>query len=217
MNLFENILLLNKPKGISSFRFISNIKKKLGVEKIGHAGTLDPMASGLMIVGINDGTKSLNNYVKLSKVYIADILFGEKRDTGDMEGRIVEKKDVAIKDLNKEKLSKILFEMIGVHELKVPIYSAVKVSGKPLYKYARGEEELPEIPKKKMEVYNIELLQIYSMDNKPIIQVRISVSSGSYIRTIAEEIGKRLGYPATLCELSRVQIGDFKLEEAEDI
>ena len=217
MNLLENILLLNKPKGISSFGFISNIKKKLGVKKIGHAGTLDPLASGLMIVGVNEGTKVIGNYVKLRKVYIANILLGERRDTGDMEGKVIEKENVLLKDIHEDTIRRVLKKIIGKHKLEVPVYSAVKVSGKPLYKYAREGKEAPEIPIKDMTIYDAELIQIYHNHSGPVIQIRMAVSSGSYVRAIAEMIGEKLGYPATLYELVRTQIGDFTVEDVKDI
>ena len=132
----DNLLLVNKPKGISSFDVIRILRKKLGEKKMGHAGTLDPLAEGLMLIGVGDeGTKTLSSYLKLPKTYIAEILIGEKRTTADMEGQIVEEKNTG--DLNCDEVKKVLEKMAGRINLPVPIFSAIKVKGEPLYKIAR--------------------------------------------------------------------------------
>jgi len=218
----KNIILVDKPKGITSFDVIRTLRRKLGIKKMGHAGTLDPLASGLMIIGINEGTKKLNEYLKLSKVYIADILIGVKTETGDREGKIIERKEVI--DLDKKEVEKVLKEMKGKLELKVPIYSAIKIKGKPLYEYARKGKEV-KLPQKDMEILDVKLIEI--IDNKNTssgstagsknIRIEINVSSGTYIRSIAEEFGKRLEYPASLSDLRRIKIGNFDIKDAEQV
>ncbi|MFA5838884.1 MAG: tRNA pseudouridine(55) synthase TruB [Candidatus Paceibacterota bacterium] len=211
----NNIILIDKPKGITSFDVIRILRRKLGIKKMGHAGTLDPLASGLMIIGINEGTKKLSEYLKLPKIYVADILLGVSTETGDREGNVVEKKEV--EDLNKEKVEKVLKEMKGRLELKVPIYSAIKIKGKPLYAYAREGKEV-ELPKKDMEILDIKLIDISDNKNGSFnIKTEINVSSGTYIRSIAEEFGKRLGYPASLSDLRRIKIGDFDVKNTERV
>jgi len=212
----ENILLINKPKGITSFDVIRKLRRQLGIKKMGHAGTLDPLASGLMIIAINEGTKKLDQFLKLPKVYIADILLGESRDTGDMEGEIIEEKNFE-GELTREEILQVLEGMKGKHKILVPKYSAIKVDGKPLYKYAREGIEPPRIPEKEMEILDINLLEQEKLENRFLIQVEINVSSGSYIRSISEEIGKRFGYPSVLADLKRISIGEYKLEDASDI
>ncbi|MFC1730675.1 tRNA pseudouridine(55) synthase TruB [candidate division KSB1 bacterium] len=210
----EDIILIDKPKGITSFDVIRRLRKGLGKKKMGHAGTLDPLASGLMIIGVGEGTKKLSEYIKLPKSYIAEILVGEKRSTGDMEGEVVEKKEV--KGLEKTEVEKVLKEMVGVLHLKVPIYSAVKVGGKRLYKEVRKGREVS-APTRDMEIKNNQLLDIRKEGDYVVVEAQFDVESGVYIRSLAEEFGKRLGYPATVKELRRTQIGDFKIEDAEKI
>jgi len=206
----DNILLLRKPKGVTSFDVIRALRRELGIKKMGHAGTLDPLATGLLIIGINEGTKKLKDFIGLSKEYIAEIKLGTKTDSGDMEGNILEEQPVS--EISEEKIKKALKEMERALELPVPVYSAVKRGGKPLYKYAReGKEITP--PIKKMEVYEAELLK----KEKNILSVRFSVSSGTYVRSLAEELAKRLGTIGTLQNLIRTRIGEFKLEDARDI
>ncbi|TSD03088.1 MAG: tRNA pseudouridine 55 synthase [Parcubacteria group bacterium Athens0714_16] len=214
-NMDKNIILIDKPTEITSFDVIRILRRKLGIKKMGHAGTLDPLASGLMIIGINEGTKKLNEYLKLSKIYIADILLGISTTTGDREGKIIEKKKV--ENITKEQIEKVLKEMKGKLELKVPIYSAIKIKGKPLYEYARNGKDV-DVPTKTMEILDTKLIDISDNKNGSFnIKIEINVSSGTYIRSIAEEFGRRLGFPASLSDLRRIKIGDFDIKEAEKI
>lgn len=209
-----DVLLTHKPVGMSSFGLIRKLRPIIGTKKIGHAGTLDPLAHGLMIVGVNKGTKKMAQYLKLPKTYIAEILVGVSTTTGDAEGEVVEEKIVQ-KDANLPyQLDEVLMSMKGLHTLSVPLYSAIKVEGKPLYAYARSGKTPPFIPQKEMNLYKIELFDAYYFDNKYVVKIRCEVSSGSYIRTFAEELGKRLGYPARLKSLYRVAIGDFYDKDA---
>lgn len=213
----KNILLVDKPTGITSFDVIRILRRKLGIRKMGHAGTLDPMASGLMIIGVNEGTKKMSEFLKLPKVYIADVLLGKKTDTGDMEGRVIEEKEVA--DISKEKIREVIAGLVGKHSLPVPMYSAIKIGGRPLYKLARKKEKGSELteeekniipPVKEMEVLSARLLGAEGV----VFTIEMEVSSGSYIRTLGEELGRRLGYPATLAGLRRTRIGEFLIENA---
>jgi len=208
----EDILLIDKPKGITSFDVIRQLRKGLGKKKMGHAGTLDPLATGLMIIGVGEGTKKLNEYIRLPKSYIAEILVGEKRSTGDMEGEVVESKNV--ESLEEGEVESALKEMIGVLRLPVPIYSAVKAGGKRLYKEVRKGRKVV-TPLRDMETKNTQLLSMRKEGDYYIVEVQFDVESGVYIRSLAEELGRRLGYPATIKELRRTQIGDFRIEDAE--
>jgi len=143
----SEILLIDKPGGISSFDVIRKLRKKTGIRKMGHSGTLDPLASGLMIIGIGKGTKKLTDLIGLSKIYKVEILLGKKTDTGDLEGKTVEEKKVTKVDI--EKVEKILTDLKGEPELAVPYYSAIKVKGKRLYKMAREGKKGVKIPVKK--------------------------------------------------------------------
>lgn len=209
-----NILLIDKPVGITSFDVIRRLRKKLNIKKMGHAGTLDPLASGLMIIGIEDGTKKLGEYLKLDKEYVAGVLLGKKTATGDLEGGVVEEK--AVDGVSREQVSEALASMVGTLTLPVSAYSAIKKNGVPLYKKARaaaarGESvDESELPLREMRVYEAKLLDI----DENLIKVRFKVGSGTYVRSLGEELGKRLGYPATLASLRRTKVGDFKVEEA---
>lgn len=217
------ILFVDKPVGITSFDVIRRLRRKLGMRKMGHAGTLDPRASGLMIIGIGKGTKRLNDYIKLDKEYIADILIGEQRDTSDLEGVVVTERAVTkegLDDLSMERIVAELNDMVGELALPVSLYSAVKKDGVPLYKRARraaaGQGTAPEAPVRAMRVYETELYErTYDRITKRLIlQIRFSVGSGTYIRSLAENLGSRLGYPATLAALRRTRIGVHTLASA---
>ncbi len=207
--------MADKPKGISSFGVIRILRKKYGVKKMGHAGTLDPLATGLMIIGVGSGTKKLKDLIGLPKVYETEILLGKRTSTADMEGEILEEKPVD--EIDKEKLKIVLAEMVGKIELPVPAYSAIKIKGERLYKMARAGKEMPELPVKTMEIFWIKNRGIKKYGDFMVLDLGMEVKSGTYIRSIAEEIGRRLGLPASIKELRRVKIGKFKIEDAEKI
>ncbi len=219
MNEIADIVLIDKPKGITSFDVIRRLRKELGIRKMGHGGTLDPLATGLMIIGIEKGTKKLATYIKLPKEYVAEIRVGEKRTTGDLEGEIIEEMEVT--SLDEDRVKKILTTMLGTLALPVSAYSAIKKDGVPMYKRARKAEETGEvvddIPIRTMQVFESELQSISCAENRCVLTVRFYVGSGTYIRSLGEELGKRLGYPATLQNLRRTKIGEFDIKDAREI
>jgi tRNA pseudouridine55 synthase len=206
----ENIMLIDKPKGITSFDVIRELRKRLNIRKIGHAGTLDPQATGLLIIGIEEGTKKLKEYLRLPKKYEAEVLLGTLTDTWDLEGKVQEIKDVP--KLDQEQIKSALDQLKGDIDLKVPKYSAIKKAGKPLYKYAREGDDI-EPPVKRMHVISTKILAF----NKNLIIIEFEVKSGTYIRSLAVELGRMLGTVATLQNLRRTTIGDFKVEDAEKL
>lgn len=210
----DDILMVHKPVGISSFGLVAKMRKVLGTRKIGHAGTLDPLASGLMILGINKGTKKINNYMKRDKTYIADIIIGYSTTTGDAEGDMVEQKTPDKIDMKQIDLERALDSLHGEHYYPAPLYSAVKVLGKPLYKYAREGVEPPFIPEKKMDLKKASVFDIYKSGNTFVVTIRADVGSGTYIRTLAEEFGKKIGYPASLKKLYRTAIDQYYDKDA---
>lgn len=210
----EDILLINKPKGMTSFDVIRILRKKLRINKMGHAGTLDPMASGLMIIGLNKGTKKLGEYIKLDKEYEAEILLGTKTDTADMEGNVVE--DISIENIDTSNVRSVIESLKGDLMLPVPRFSAKKIKGKKLYELARKNITF-DVPLKKMTVYSSDFLGLEKKDNHYIIKSRFHVSSGTYIRSIAEEIGNQLNLPATLYSLLRTKIGEFSLKDSKEL
>lgn len=225
MQDIPEILLIDKPVGITSFDVIRQLRKKLGVKKMGHAGTLDPLASGLMILGLGPGTKKLTEYIKLDKEYIAEILIGERRSTGDMEGEVLEEQAVRAVEISQSEISTALQSLVGTTTLPVSAYSAIKKDGVPMYKRARDAakigELITELPMRDMEVHEAELLEMNEFESngnmRVAVKVRFFVGSGTYIRSLAEELGRRLGYPATLYSLRRTQIGEYRIEDAQSL
>lgn len=214
------LLLVDKPKGITSFDVIRQLRRQTGIKKFGHAGTLDPLASGLMLLGVEKGTKLLAELIKLDKEYIAEIRLGESRATGDLEGEIIDSieiDDTAAHTLENS-IAAVVKILLGEHVLPVSAYSAIKVDGVPMYKRARKAEITGEtvidVPMRTMTVFETELLGVERQGNRFAVAVRFRVASGTYIRSLAEELGRRLGYPACLADLRRTQVGDYRIEDA---
>lgn len=206
----DGILIINKPKQNTSHDVVAKVKKICG-EKVGHTGTLDPMATGVLPLLLGQGTKLSKYLINHDKTYIATIQLGKKTDTLDSEGSILEERIVDGKLLNKENVQRVLECQIGKQIQTPPIYSAIKVNGKKLYEYARKGVEV-EIPKREIEIYNIELLDINEKDKT--IEFKVHCSKGTYIRTLCENIAEKLGTIGYMKELNRVQVGQFNLNQA---
>ncbi len=218
--IIPKLILIDKPKGISSFTVIRELRRRTGIRKFGHAGTLDPLATGLMLIGVESGTKLLTELVGLDKEYITEIILGEKRLTGDMEGMVLEEKSYQ-NDLTPDLIKDALNSMLGEIELPVSAYSAIKKDGVPMYKRARAAaikgEVVAEVPKRRMIIYEVELKEVADKElkNRLLLKVRFKVSSGTYVRSLGEELGRRLGYPATLANLRRTKVGPYSITEAK--
>lgn len=203
---------------------IRELRRRTGINKMGHAGTLDPRASGLLLIGVEKGTKQLAGLLGLDKEYVAEVLIGERRSTGDMEGLVLAEKAYQ-GDLDEGKISEALASLIGEITLPVSAYSAIKKDGVPMYKKARAAErkgeQVSEVPLRLMKVYETELLKLKPFKNvgepRLLATVRFKVGSGTYIRSLGEELGERLGYPATLYNLRRTKVGEYKVEDAKKI
>ena len=206
----DGILIINKPKQYTSHDVVAKVKKICG-EKVGHTGTLDPMATGVLPLLLGQGTKLSKYLINHDKTYIATIQLGKKTDTLDSEGSILEERVVDGKLLNKENVQRVLECQIGKQIQTPPIYSAIKVNGKKLYEYSRKGVEV-EIPKREIEIYNIELLDINEKDKT--IEFKVHCSKGTYIRTLCENIAEKLGTIGYMKELNRVQVGQFNLNQA---
>ncbi|MAZ29805.1 tRNA pseudouridine(55) synthase TruB [bacterium] len=217
------LLLIDKPTGITSFDVIRELRKRTGIKKFGHAGTLDPAATGLMLIGVEQGTKKLTEYIKLDKEYVAEVALGESRTTGDLEGEIVE--EAATVTVSEEEVQAALADMTGSLRLPVSAYSAIKKDGVPMYKRARAAEKAGEtvedVPVRDMVVHEAELLGMYHKvvqgTERAVVKIRFTVGSGTYIRSLGEELGRRLGYPATLASLRRTKVGEFRVEDAHQL
>ena len=205
----DGIILINKEKGITSRDVVNMACKKLNTTKVGHTGTLDPIATGLMVLCVGEGLKLVQLLTNHDKDYIAKVRIGIKTDTYDITGKVLEKIDY---NLDKEKLIKVLDSFNGEYLQVVPIYSSIKVNGKKLYEYAREGKEV-ELPKHLVKISNISLLD-YS-DNT--FTFKVTVSSGTYIRSLINDIGNKLGIPMTMEELQRTRVGEYNLDNATDI
>lgn len=206
-NNLSGLLLVNKPSGITSFKVVSVIRKKLNVKKAGHCGTLDPLAQGLMIVLVGKATKQQDKFMKQDKVYYAKIKLGIKTDTGDLEGNIISESDFS--KITVEQIKAVCNSFIGEIEQEPPMYSALKVNGKKLYELARKGITI-ERKKRKITIYNIDVLSF----NGNEIEIRVKCSSGTYIRVLAQDIGSKLKTDATLSYLRREEIGRYTLNDS---
>lgn len=226
----QELLLVDKPLGITSFDVIRRLRRIYSdthggnkAPKLGHAGTLDPLASGLMLIGVGSGTKRLAEFIKLDKEYLATVRLGESRLTGDLEGEVTEEVvvDERAAAMLQSNIAAALHNLHGTHPLPVSAYSAIKVDGVPLYKRARqaaiAGDTIVDVPVRNMTVYESELLDINHVNERLEVSVRLLVASGTYVRSLAEALGRQLGYPACLSSLRRTRVGDFTIEQASPL
>lgn len=213
MNLNNGILLIDKEKGITSRDVVNKAIKILNTKKIGHTGTLDPLATGVLVLCIGNATKLVEMLTSLNKEYIAEFTFGIKTDTLDITGTTLEEKDSII---DRKKIEEAIKKIIGTYEQTIPIYSAVKVNGKKLYEYAR-ENTYVELPKRKVNISSMELLDYKIVDNKTIIKIKTTVSKGTYIRAIANDLAEKLNTIGIMSSLRRTKQGNFKIEDCISI
>ena len=210
----DGIILVNKEKGYTSRDVVNIIGKILKTKKVGHFGTLDPLATGLLIIAIGSYTKLGNYLLDDSKDYIAEVLIGTSTDTYDVTGYVLERKNDFC--LDKKILEEALNSFKGKYMQEVPIYSAVKVNGRKLYDYARSGEKV-KLPKKEVEIFDIKLLDFYEKDKNNYFKFKVSVSKGTYIRSLINDLSKKLDIPLCMSNLKRVRQDKFLLENASDI
>jgi tRNA pseudouridine55 synthase len=204
MNIIIN---LNKPKGITSHGAVSRVKRLLGAKKAGHTGTLDPLATGVLVVCLNEATKVSRFLLDTDKRYKARVRLGVTTNTGDAEGRIVREKEIS--GLTEDELVRTAKSFFGVIRQKPPMYSAVKVGGEKLYKLARKGLEI-ERPERVVEIYDIKILAV----DFPFFDLSVCCSKGTYVRTLCEDIGNRLGTGAHLVALKRTGVGLLDIRES---
>ena len=209
LKLIDGILLINKEKNKTSSQTIIELKKILKIKKIGHSGTLDKNATGLLVTGVGKSTKLLKYLFKLPKKYIAEIYFGIQTTTDDVNGIKIKSYDGEI-DLNH--IKKKLLSFSGIIKQIPPDYSAVHINGKRSYKIAMKNQK-PVLKEKIVEITNCKILSF----KKPLLKLEIDCSSGTYIRSIARDLGIKTGYYAHLFSLKRKSIGKFKLKKANKI
>jgi tRNA pseudouridine55 synthase len=210
----NGIILINKPPKITSFGVVARVRRVLSAKygkriKVGHTGTLDPFATGLMILVTGNECKNAGLYSKLDKVYEATIQLGQASTTGDPEGEISNVSDIVP---SKENIDKTIAKFIGDISQKPPIYSAIKIDGQRAYKMARAGKVV-EMPVRQVKIYNIEVIGY----KYPELKIKVSVSSGTYIRTLAEDIGSDLGTGAYCTQLHRTSIDKWKIDDAKTL
>ena len=210
--MFEGILPIYKQRGITSHDVVFKARKILKMKKIGHAGTLDPEVDGVLLLLLGGATKVSDYAMDLGKSYRAEVCLGIKTTTEDLTGEILEECNVSDIDINK--IKDILQTLIGEIKQTPPIYSAVKVKGKKLYEYARAGKFDVEIPSRKVNIYDVEFIEgsDYYRDNKFYFSINISCGKGTYVRTIATDIGKKLNLPSTMSKLTRTRSGKIELD-----
>ena len=206
----NGIIIINKNQGYTSHDIVHKIKR-ISKEKVGHTGTLDPMAQGVLPILIGKATQCSKYLINHDKIYKVKLKLGIKTDTADSEGNILEKTEISPEILNEQKILQAINSMKGKQEQIPPIYSAIKVNGKKLYEYARKGQEV-EIKPRQIEIYNI-ILNNIDKENK-IIEYTVNCSKGTYIRSLCEDIAKKLGTIGYMENLIRLKAGEFSIENS---
>ena len=204
-------MLIDKEDGWTSHDVVAKLRSILKIKQIGHTGTLDPFATGLLICAVGKATKMVGLFDVLAKEYEAEVRLGVTSDTYDRTGQIQKSKIKSQNDKTKLKINEVINSFIGKQQQLPPMYSAKKIQGKKLYELARKGKEVERKPGE-IEIYNLELLNFDHQSS--IINLRVKCSTGTYIRTLAYDIGQKLGTGAILEELKRTAIGDFNVSKA---
>lgn len=206
----DGIIIINKKKGCTSHDIVYKAKKIFN-KKVGHTGTLDPNATGVLPLLVGKGTEISKYLINHDKTYEAILQLGEKKDTADSEGQTIEEKKITPEMLEEQNVKNVLKSFEGKQEQVPPMYSAIKVNGKKLYEYARKGEKI-EIKPRKIEIYKIDLIKI-DIENKTI-EFKVECSKGTYIRTLCENIAEKLETVGYMKELKRTKVGEFEIEDA---
>lgn len=206
----DGIIVINKEKGCTSHDVVYKIKK-LFKTKVGHTGTLDPNATGVLPILIGKGTELSQFLINHDKKYIATIKLGQKTDTADVEGNVIEEKDIDLSTLSIENIEEVLKSLTGKQKQLPPMYSAIKVKGKKLYEYARSGKTV-DIPERDIEIYDLKLIEVD--EKNQLLTFEIYCSKGTYVRTVCEKIAETLGTVGYMKELKRTMVGNFKIENA---
>lgn len=206
----DGIILINKGKGCTSHDVVNKVKHIFN-EKVGHTGTLDPDATGLLPILIGKGTKLSYYLINHDKEYEVTLKLGERTDTADSEGKVIEKQEVNVERLSEEEISKVLDSFLGKQEQIPPMYSAIKINGKKLYEYARKNIEV-DVKPREIEIYDIKLNKID--EEEKLIYFTVQCSKGTYIRSLCEDISQSLGTIGYMKELNRTKVGIFDIKDS---
>lgn len=205
----QGVILINKQINKTSRDMVNDLNHIFDMKKIGHTGTLDPIATGVLVMCLGKYTKLVDDLSTLQKEYIATIKVGVKTDTLDITGNVLEEKKCSF---NEKKIKDVFKKLIGKNVQEIPIYSAKKINGKKLYEYARNQESVV-LPKNEIEIYDLELLEI----NNDLITFRANVSKGTYIRSLIDVICNKLNIIGTMSKLERTKQGKFSIEDSYTI
>ena len=211
----SGVLIIDKPEGITSHDVVAKVRKALHTKKVGHTGTLDPLATGVLVVCVEKATKLVQYLTCENKTYEVQMKLGIKSDTGDITGNIVETDEnieKKLNNLNLEKINEILKTFLGAQKQVPPMYSAIKVNGKKLYEYAREGVEI-EREERDIEIHSIENV---SFEND-ILKYTVSCSKGTYVRSLCEDIAEKLGTCGTMTALRRTVTGEFEIKDSIQI
>ena len=207
----DGILIINKGKKYTSHDVVSKVKKILYTSKVGHTGTLDPNATGVLPLLLNKGTLLSKYLINHDKIYEVSLKLGEKTDTADAEGKIIKKEELSEEIFEERKIINILESFLGEQLQTPPIYSAIKVKGKKLYEYARKGQKV-ELEPRQIQIYNINLEKIIVEDR--VIKFKVECSKGTYIRSLCEDIAEKLGTIGYMKDLNRLKVGEFELKDS---
>lgn len=207
----DGIIVINKEKGVTSRKVVNEISQHLGIKKVGHTGTLDPLATGVLVICVGKATKIVELLTNNDKEYIATVVLGLHSDTLDITGEILNQEKCF---KTKEEIEEVLTTMIGTYDQEVPIYSAVKIKGKKLYQYARNNEQIS-LPKRKVTIKELSLIGDVNYINEMVtFKIKCLVSKGTYIRSLIRDIANKLNTIGLMSELVRTKHGPFLIEDS---
>lgn len=201
------VVVIDKPAGWTSFDVVNKIRRLTGIKKVGHAGTLDPFATGVLLICLGPATQKSAELMKQSKEYLAEVALGRETDTMDVTGKVIA--EMAVPEITPAQVNDVLSSFMGTIEQEIPAYSAAKFQGQRLYKLARAGKEVPTLAKK-VDIYDIECLDI----QPGLLKIRVECGRGTYIRTLARDIARKLQTGGFVQTLVRTRIGDYRLEDA---
>lgn len=206
-NNLNGLLIVNKPKGWTSFDVVAKVRNLLNVKKVGHTGTLDPMATGVLVLCLGKATQLVEKMIGMDKEYVAEITLGATSDTDDAEGNITENKEAGQK--SQKEVEQVLKTFAGIIQQIPPAFSAKKIGGKRAYKLAR-EGKPVELKPAEVTIYELEVLNY----QWPKLEVRVKSGKGFYVRALARDVGEKLGVGGYLSALKRTQVGPYMLDQA---
>ena len=209
-SMIDGILVVNKPMGITSHDVVQNVRRKFRMQQVGHAGTLDPLATGVLVVLLGKSTKLFNQFVDMDKAYRATLILGTATNSADIQGKVLQQ--LPYEHITREQMEEVFKRSAGETEQVPPMVSAVKVQGKKLYQLARKGITV-ERQARPIKIHSLELKEF----NPPHVLFYLECSKGTYVRQLAEDIGKKLGCGACITQIERTKVGPFHIEEAVDL